>query len=139
MTAVRAAGGSLRPAVGQEDEYRLWRRAIWRERGWQTFMSSGTTGRPRVFRYTSFDRTVWSWVNARALWAMGFRPGRDSAMLAFGYGPHVREMGMDPASSSVRYLFCAGEPGVSVASTRRRGRGVLRGACRARRSRRSGR
>ncbi len=62
---------------------------VWRERGWQTFMSSGTTGRPRAFRYTSFDRTIWSWVNARAMWAMGFRPGRDSAMLAFGYGPHV--------------------------------------------------
>ena len=147
--------------------------AVWRERGWQTFMSSGTTGRPRVFRYTSFDRTVWSWINARAMWAMGFRPGSDSAMLAFGYGPHVwlwgvhyalnlmgipiltaggldsrvrahqidelkptvlactpsyalylaavmRELGLDPASSSVRRLFCAGEPGISVPATRRR-------------------
>lgn len=146
---------------------------LWRERGWQTFMSSGTTGRARAFRYTSFDRTVWSWLDARALWAMGFRPGRDSAMLAFGYGPHVwlwgvhyalnlmgvpiltaggldtrvrarqihdlrptilactpsyalylaatmGELGLDPSSSSVRLLFCAGEPGISVASTRRR-------------------
>ena len=146
---------------------------VWRERGWQTFMSSGTTGRPRVFRYTSFDRTMWSWINARAMWAMGFRPGRDSAMLAFGYGPHVwlwgvhyalnlmgipiltaggldsrvrarqvdelrptvlactpsyalylgavmRELGLDPAGSSVRYLFCAGEPGIGVPSTRAR-------------------
>jgi phenylacetate-CoA ligase len=146
---------------------------VWRERGWQTFMSSGTTGRPRVFRYTSFDRTMWSWVNARAMWAMGFRPGRDSAMLAFGYGPHVwlwgvhyalnlmgipiltaggldtrlrarqiddlrptilactpsyalylgatmAELGLDPAASSVRHLFCAGEPGISVPSTRAR-------------------
>jgi phenylacetate-CoA ligase len=146
---------------------------VWRERGWQTFMSSGTTGRPRVFRYTSFDRTMWSWINARAMWAMGFRPGRDSAMLAFGYGPHVwlwgvhyalnlmgipiltaggldsrvrarqvdelrptvlactpsyalylaavmRELGLDPARSSVRYLFCAGEPGIGVPSTRAR-------------------
>ena len=146
---------------------------LWRERGWQTFTSSGTTGRPRVFRYLSFDRTVWSWLDARAMWAMGFRPGRDSAMLAFGYGPHVwlwgvhyalnlmgipiltaggldtrvrarliddlrptilactpsyalylaavmRELGLDPASSSVRLLFCAGEPGISVPSTRSR-------------------
>src|SRR6266487_2673270 len=146
---------------------------LWRERGWQTFMSSGTTGRARVFRYTSFDRTVWSWLDARALWAMGLRPGRDSAMLAFGYGPHVwlwgvhyalnlmgipiltaggldtrararqigdlrptilactpsyalylaavmRELGLDPRASSVRVLFCAGEPGISVPATRQR-------------------
>jgi phenylacetate-CoA ligase len=146
---------------------------LWLQRGWQTFMSSGTTGRARVFRYTSFDRTVWSWLNARAMWAMGFRPGRDSAMLAFGYGPHVwlwgvhyalnlmgipiltaggldtrvrarqidhlhptilactpsyalhlaavmRELELDPRVSSVRVLFCAGEPGISVPSTRRR-------------------
>jgi phenylacetate-CoA ligase len=107
------------------------------------------------------------------MWAMGFRPGRDAAMLAFGYGPHVwlwgvhyalnlmripivtaggldtrtrarfidlykptilactpsyalyfasvmREMGIDPQASSVRVLFCAGEPGFSVPATRRR-------------------
>jgi phenylacetate-CoA ligase len=145
----------------------------WRDRGWQTFMSSGTTGRPRLFRYTGFDRRMWSWLDARALWAMGLRPGRDSAMLAFGYGPHVwlwgvhyalnlmgipiltaggldtrvrarqiadlrptvlactpsyalylasvmRELDLDPAGSSVRVLFCAGEPGIAVPSTRRR-------------------
>ncbi len=28
-------------------------------------------------------------------------------------------MGLDPATSSVRYLFCAGEPGFSVPGTRR--------------------
>jgi phenylacetate-CoA ligase len=146
---------------------------LWRERGWQTFMSSGTTGRARVFRYLSFDRTIWSWLDARAMWAMGLRPGQDSAMLAFGYGPHVwlwgvhyalnlmgipiltaggldtrvrarqiddlrpsvlactpsyalylaavmRELGLDPRGSSVRVLFCAGEPGISVPATRRR-------------------
>src|SRR5262245_47552148 len=63
--------------------------ATWRESGWQIFASSGTTARPRVFRYTAFDRSLWSWANARAMWAMGLRPGRDSALLAFGYGPHV--------------------------------------------------
>src|SRR5262245_43263711 len=63
--------------------------ATWRESGWQIFASSGTTARPRVFRYTAFDRSLWRWANARAMWAMGFRPGRDSALLAFGYGPHA--------------------------------------------------
>ena len=62
---------------------------VWKERGWQIFASSGTTGQARVFRYTEFDRTMWAWMDARALWAMGFRPNRDVAMLAFGYGPHV--------------------------------------------------
>jgi phenylacetate-CoA ligase len=147
--------------------------AIWRERGWQLFATSGTTAQPRVFRYTSLDRSLWTWTNARALWAMGFRPDQDSALLAFGYGPHVwmwgvhysfnlmgipivtgggldsrtrarfieqfkptilvctpsyamylgnlmRDLGLDPASSSVRYLFCAGEPGFGVPSTRAR-------------------
>ncbi len=146
---------------------------IWLERGWQVFTTSGTTARPRPFRYTSFDREMWAWRNARAMWAMGFRPGRDAAMLAFGYGPHVwlwgvhhafalmgipivtgggldsrtrarfirdfaptilcctpsyaiyladvmRQSGIDPAATAVRYLFCGGEPGFSVAATRRR-------------------
>lgn len=146
---------------------------VWLERGWQTFASSGTTGQPRVFRYTAFDRSLWTWSNARALWAMGFRTGRDSALLAFGYGPHVwlwgvhyalnlmgipivtaggldsrararfvdlfkpsilactpsyamylgnlmADLGIDPAASSVRYLFCAGEPGYGVPATRQR-------------------
>jgi len=145
----------------------------WRESGWQTFASSGTTSRPRLFRYTQFDRRTWAWVNARAMWAMGFRPGRDSALLAFGYGPHVwlwgvhyalnlmgipivtgggldtrtrarfihdyaptilcctpsyalylagvmRETGIDPDATAVRFLFCAGEPGFGVPATRER-------------------
>ncbi|MBV8719913.1 MAG: AMP-binding protein, partial [Chloroflexi bacterium] len=146
---------------------------LWRTRGWQLFASSGTTAQPRVFRYTAVDRSMWMWTNARALWAMGFRPGRDSAMLAFGYGPHVwlwgvhyafdlmgipivtaggldsrtrarfidhfkptilactpsyamylgnlmLDLGLDPAVSSVRYVFCAGEPGFGVPATRQR-------------------
>lgn len=147
--------------------------AVWADRGWQTFLTSGTTTGPRAFRYTAFDRRTWEWANARAMWAMGFRPGRDVAMIAFGYGPHVwlwgvhyamnlmgipivtagglssemrarliesarptilaatpsyalylatlmREMGIDPAGSSVQQLFCAGEPGLSVPATRAR-------------------
>jgi phenylacetate-CoA ligase len=146
---------------------------LWKERGWQIFRSSGTTAQARPFRYTRFDRQMWAWIGARAMWAMGFEPGRDSAMLAFGYGPHVwlwgvhyalnlmgipivtaggldsrtraqfihdyeptvlactpsyalylgnlmRELGYDPAKSSVRLLCCAGEPGFSVPATRQR-------------------
>ncbi len=147
--------------------------ALWRQRGWQIFASSGTTAQPRAFRYSQFDREQWMWTNARAMWAMGFRPGRDSALIAFGYGPHVwlwgvhyalnlmgipivtagglessararfidryqptilactpsyalylasvmRELNLDPAASSIRYLFCAGEPGFSIPATRKR-------------------
>ena len=47
--------------------------ALWRERGWMMFSSSGTTGPPRVFRYSHFDRELWAWANARALQAMSFR------------------------------------------------------------------
>jgi phenylacetate-CoA ligase len=146
---------------------------VWRTRGWQLFATSGTTSRPRVFRYTRFDRQIWTWLDARAMWAMGFRPGRDSALLASGYGPHVwlwgvhyaldlmgiavvtaggldtrmrarlirdygptilcstpsyalylanvmAEMGTDPASTAIEYLFCAGEPGFSIPATRER-------------------
>jgi phenylacetate-CoA ligase len=32
----------------------------------------------------------------------------------------MREQGLDPAASSIRYLFCAGEPGFSIPSTRKR-------------------
>ena len=146
--------------------------AAWLDRGWQVFASSGTTGTPRAFRYTQRDRAMWSWADARAMHAMGFRSGRDSALLAFGYGPHVwlwgvhyalnlmgipiltgggldtrlrarfidryrptilactpsyalflasamEEMGFNPATTSIRHLFCAGEPGFSVPATRR--------------------
>jgi len=146
---------------------------VWAERGWQIFATSGTTATPRVFRYTAFDRETWKWSDARAMYAMGFRSGRDVAMIAFGYGPHVwlwgvhysldlmgipritaggldsslrarfvdtfrptilactpsyalyladvmRDCGYEPAESSIRYLFCAGEPGFSVPAVRER-------------------
>jgi len=143
----------------------------WLQDGWQIFASSGSTAAPRAFRYTSFDRDTWAWSTARAMYAMGFRRGRDSAMLAFGYGPHVwlwgvhyglnlmgipivtagglattarvrfldlyrptilactpsyalyladamTQMGLNPADSSVRHLFCAGEPSMAVPALR---------------------
>jgi phenylacetate-CoA ligase len=66
----------------------------WLEHGWQVFQTSGTTGTPRAFRYSQFDRGMWSWNNARALYAMGIRGGRDVVLLCFGYGPHVFMWGM---------------------------------------------
>lgn len=67
---------------------------VWLERGWQVFNTSGTTAAPRAFRYTQIDREMWTWTDARALYAMGIRNGKDVAMLCFGYGPHVAMWGM---------------------------------------------
>jgi len=61
---------------------------IWTKRGWMFFNTSGTTAAPRAFRHSLHDRDMWAWNDARAMWAMGVRPG-DSAMICFGYGPHV--------------------------------------------------
>ena len=145
---------------------------IWAKRGWMMFSSSGSTGVPRVFRYTHVDREAWAWANARAMYAMGFRPG-DTVFMMTGYGPHVwawgvqyalekmelpaipgggmdakarantilrfkptillctpsyalhlgrlmQSMGHDPAATSVRTLFVAGEPALAIEATRRR-------------------
>ena len=67
--------------------------AYWDRHGWMMFNTSGTTAEPRTFRYTDTDRRMWTWTDARALWAMGIRPG-DRALLCFGYGPHVAMWGM---------------------------------------------
>jgi phenylacetate-CoA ligase len=69
---------------------------VWMERGWMMFSSSGSTGIPRVFRYTHIDRETWAWANARALLAMGFRPGETVFMMT-GYGPHVWAWGVQYA------------------------------------------
>lgn len=61
---------------------------IWAERGWMLFSSSGSTGSPRVFRYTHVDRGYWEWANARALYAMGIRQG-EVVFPMVGFGPHV--------------------------------------------------
>jgi len=146
--------------------------AVWAERGWMMFSSSGSTGAPRVFRYSHVDREMAAWANARALYAGGFRKG-ETVFMVTGYGPHVwawcvqyalakmqlpaipgggmdararaniilrfrptillltpsyalhlgrvlQDMGADPRATAVRTLFVAGEPGVSVATTRER-------------------
>jgi len=69
---------------------------VWAKRGWMMFSSSGSTGAPRVFRYTHIDREAWAWANARALLAMGFRPGETVFMMT-GYGPHVWAWGVQYA------------------------------------------
>ena len=152
--------------------YTAMTEAIWAERGWMMFSSSGTTGAPRVFRYSHIDRELWAWANARALHSMDFHKG-DTVFMITGYGPHVwawgvqyalakmglptlpgggmdararanvvirykptillctpsyalhlgrtvEALGVDPRSTSVRTLFVAGEPGMSVAATRER-------------------
>ncbi len=67
--------------------------ALWAARGWMMFSSSGSTGVPRVFRYSQIDRELWAWANARALHAFGIRPG-DTVLICAGYGPHVFAWGV---------------------------------------------
>lgn len=66
----------------------------WLERGWMLFTTSGTiASEPRVFRHTTFDRDMWTWLGARALYAMGIRKG-DVAINCFGYGTSVAFWGL---------------------------------------------
>jgi len=67
--------------------------ALWAARGWMMFSSSGSTGVPRIFRYSQIDRELWAWANARALHAFGIRPG-DTMLICAGYGPHVFAWGV---------------------------------------------
>ena len=61
----------------------------WLERGWMFFSTSGTTAKfPRVFRHTTFDRDIWSYLGARAFHAMGIGRG-DIAFPCFSYGTSV--------------------------------------------------
>jgi phenylacetate-CoA ligase len=66
---------------------------IWNQRGWTLFPTSGTTGLPRVFRYSKLDLKQWQWANARALWSLGARPGA-KVFLVVGFGPHVWAWGV---------------------------------------------
>jgi phenylacetate-CoA ligase len=70
------------------------RQEDWLDRGWMLFTTSGTTAsQPRVFRHTTFDRDLWCWLGARALYAMGVRRG-DLAINCFGYGTSVAFWGL---------------------------------------------
>jgi len=66
---------------------------IWHTRGWMLFSTSGTTGTPRIFRYSQIDRENWAWSNARAMHAMGFAPA-DTVFMMTGYGAHVFAWGV---------------------------------------------
>jgi phenylacetate-CoA ligase len=70
--------------------------ALWDKRGWMMFSSSGSSGVPRVFRYSHVDRDLWEWANARAIYSFGVRPD-DTILLASGYGPHVFAWGVQYA------------------------------------------
>ena len=70
--------------------------ALWRTRGWMMFSSSGSTGVPRVFRYSQIDRDLWAWANARAMHSFGIRPA-DCMFICAGYGPHVFAWGVQAA------------------------------------------
>ena len=69
---------------------------VWADRGWMMFSSSGSTGAPRVFRYSQVDREYWAWANARALHSMGVARG-DTVLAIGGFGPHVFIWGLAAA------------------------------------------
>jgi phenylacetate-CoA ligase len=91
--------------------------ALWAERGWMLFSSSGSTGQPRVFRYSQIDRALWSWANARAMHAMGLRP-RDTVFLVSGFGPHVWMWGVQ---SALELMGIAAIPGGGMDAKARAG------------------
>jgi phenylacetate-CoA ligase len=92
---------------------------VWKEAGWQLFQTSGTTAAPRAFRYTQRDRELWAWANARAVYAMGIRNGRDVGMMLFGYGPHVAMWGLHHA------LLLMGVPQLPVGGMDTRARAAM--------------
>jgi phenylacetate-CoA ligase len=68
--------------------YTTMTEGVWADRGWMMFSSSGSTGVPRMFRYSQLDREYWAWANARALHSMGIARG-DTVLAIAGFGPHV--------------------------------------------------
>ena len=96
--AEMAADAAEHPPYGT---YTTMNDAVWAARGWMMFSSSGSTGTPRVFRYSHVDREMGAWANARALHAMDFRPG-DTVFMVTGYGPHVWAWGVQYALEKMR-------------------------------------
>ncbi|NQV57925.1 MAG: AMP-binding protein [Rhodospirillales bacterium] len=81
--------------------------ALWADRGWMMFSSSGSTGVPRPFRYSHIDREFWSWANARAIHSFGIRRG-DSMFICAGYGPHVFAWGVQYALAKMNIACIPG-------------------------------
>ena len=79
----------------------------WHQRGWMLFSSSGSTGVPRVFRYTHLDREYWEWANARAMWSMDIRPGEVMFPMV-GFGPHVWMWGVMVAADRLKLAVIPG-------------------------------
>lgn len=88
---------------------------VWRHRGWQLFATSGTTMRPRAFRFSDHDRTLFAWLYARALYAGGVRSG-ELALNCFSYGPFVGFWGVHLA---LNRLGCPVIPGGGMDTSRR--------------------
>ncbi|MDP6344855.1 MAG: AMP-binding protein [Alphaproteobacteria bacterium] len=88
-----AEDGEAEPPYGN---YTTMSDELWHRRGWMMFSTSGTTGSPRIFRYSQIDRGYWEWANGRALVSMGIGPGQVVFMLT-GYGPHVWAWGVQYA------------------------------------------
>lgn len=61
---------------------------VWRDHGWMMFTTSGSTGTPRIFRYTHNDRHMFAWASARAMYAFGVRH-TDTLLMCSGFGPHI--------------------------------------------------
>jgi phenylacetate-CoA ligase len=80
---------------------------LWATRGWMMFSSSGSTGVPRVFRYSQIDRELWAWANARALHSLGLRRG-DCAFICSGFGPHVFAWGVHAALAKMNVACIPG-------------------------------
>jgi len=90
---------------------------IWKDRGWMMFSSSGSTGVPRVFRYSHTDRKYWEWANARSLFAMGIQRG-DVVFPMGGFGPHVFLWGIQYAFARMKIAVIPGGGMDAVARTR---------------------
>ena len=87
--------------------YTAMNNEIWAQRGWMMFSSSGTTGAPRVFRYSHIDRELWAWANARAT-LHGLPSGRHS----------LHDYRLRPARLGVGRAICTRQDGPTHTSRR---------------------
>ena len=60
----------------------------WLKNGWVILMTTGTTGKPLIFRRTEFDRIYGGLHTAQMLYAEGFRPGSGLVLNTLPIGTH---------------------------------------------------